>query len=140
MTQTATMQPGIDFAYEASGEVLCRNDKGLVFFLFAPKPLVGEAAPAPRQWKQVEATQEVAVRRETEPQAIAELTRSIPKASAATFVPVAATQEVEVRRVAPEPVAATPAPVVRGTGPLPNVPEPGKPAQKGWFNKLFSKA
>ena len=47
MTATATHPTAIDFNYEESGEVLCRNPKGLIFFLFAPVPAAPEAAPAP---------------------------------------------------------------------------------------------
>ena len=151
----ATLPTEIDFNYEGTGEILCRNLKGLTFFLFgepfSPKPSSSAAptCPAPA-WKQIDAMMEVEVRRESEPQTIAELTRTVPQASTqaqavtAHFVAVAATHEVEVRRIAPlEGPDASPsvqAPAIRGTGELPDVPLPGKPAPKGWFNKLFAKA
>jgi hypothetical protein len=147
MTATATHPTAIDFNYEESGEVLCRNPKGLIFFLFAPVPAAPEAAPAPapapRAWTPVPATQEVEVRRAAEPQPIAEATRVVPKA--ASFTPVAATMEVEVRRhaPAPEPEQVVPAPArpaARGTAPLANAPAAGQQPAKGWFNKLFAKA
>lgn len=130
---TATMT--IDFEYEATGQVMCRNPKGMTFFLYSepfgskPAPAAAPAEPAPA-WKQVDATVEATVRRATEPQAITEQVRAIPKAD---FTPVQATQEVEVRREVPA------APPVRGTGPLLDAPQPGKEASKGWFNRLFAK-
>ncbi|MDB5100280.1 MAG: hypothetical protein JWM80_4701 [Cyanobacteria bacterium RYN_339] len=139
MTVAALMPVVIDFAYEETGEVLCRNPKGLTFFLFAPKPVMAEVAPAPapRAWTPVASTMEVEVRRDSAPQPIVEMTRTIPQA--AGFTPVAATKEVEVRRHAAEQPEA-PRPAARGTGALPNLPEPGQQPTKGWFNKLFAKA
>jgi cell division protein FtsN len=147
----ATKPTEIDFCYEGNGEVLCRNPKGLTFFLFSPEPVSAKPSttaaptqPAPA-WKQVDAVMEVEVRRSTEAQPLSELTRAIQQVAAATFTVVEATHEVEVRRPLaaqplatpqPTPVAAAP----RGTGALSDTPLPGKQAPKGWFNKLFSKA
>lgn len=137
MSMTAMMVgPSINYDYRAGGEVLCKNPKGLVFFLRADAPVVRPAAPAPapRAWAPVEATREVEVKRHAEPQPIAEMTRTVPAAEPqATFRAVEATHEVEVRRAA-EPVAAA-----RGTAPLAEAPAPGKAAQGGWFGKLFGK-
>lgn len=146
---SAMLQSAIDYAYDTTGEVLCRNAKGLTFFLysepFSPKPTAAAtpASPAPA-WKQVEATVEVAVRRVAEPQSITEMTRVVPQTNS-NFTAVEATREVEVRRAtaAAAPAPVTPAPAAtaaRGTGPLPEVPEPGQQPQKGWFNKLFTRA
>jgi hypothetical protein len=137
----------IDFCYEGNGEVLCRNPKGLTFFLFASEPATAKPSPtaAPTQpapaWKQVDAVMEVDVRRETEPQSISELTRSFQQAAAATFVAVDATHEVTVRRVqaAELPAGQQGLTAARGTGALTNAPTAGQQAPKGWFNKLFSK-
>lgn len=136
MSMIAMVGTSINFDYRAGGEVLCKNPKGLVFFLRAEPPAARPASPppAPRSWQPVEATREVEVRRHAEPQPIAEATRTVPAAEpTATFKPVEATHEVEVRR------AAEPPAVARGTGPLPDVPAPGKAPQRGWFGKLFGK-
>ena len=133
MTMTAMVSTSINYDYRAGGEVLCKNPKGLIFFLRAEPPAPRPAAPppAPRSWTAVEATREVDVKRHAEPQSIAEATRTVPAAEpTATFKAVEATQEVEVRRAA-EPV--------RGTGMLPDAPAPGRAPEKGWFGKLFGK-
>ena len=121
------MSNAIAFDYRATGEVQCKNPKGLVFFLRPAAP-----PPAPRSWTPVEATKEVEVKRHAGPQTMAEVQRTVPQAAvaeplptpAATFKAVEATKEVAVNR---------------GTAPLTGAPEPGKPAQKGWFGKLFGK-
>lgn len=134
MSATATKTDCIAYDYRATGEVQCKNPKGLVFFLRADPPKASA-------WKTVEATREVEVKRHVEAQTVGEATRSVahaPESGAApgTFTSVAATHEVEVRR-APEPVAA-PAPA-RSTGPLTNAPAPGGQPAKGWFSKLLGK-
>ena len=133
MSMTAMMVgPSINYDYRAGGEVLCKNPKGLVFFLRAYAPVVRPAAPAPapRAWAPVEATREVEVKRHAEPQPITEVTRTVPAAEPqASFKAVEATHEVEVRREA----------AARGTAPLAEAPAPGKAAQGGWFGKLFGK-
>ena len=96
--------------------MLCRNQKGLIFFLQTepPTPKVeqprAETRPAPQAptWQPMEAV-EVEVRRATEPMPSAEATR---------------------REAAPAGAK---------TGPLPEAPMPGKQAEKGWFGKLFTK-
>jgi hypothetical protein len=137
MSVSAIVTGGINYDYRAGGEVLCRNPKGLVFFLRAEPPAARPASPppAPRSWSPVEATREVEVKRHVEPQPITEMARVVPAAepAPAAFTAVDATREVEVRR------AAEPQPVGRGTGPLPNVPSPGKAPERGWFGKLFGK-
>lgn len=136
MSTMAMMSYGINYDYRAGGEVLCKNPKGLVFFLRAEPPTARPAAPppAPRSWQAVEATREVEVRRHAEPQAITEMTRTVPAADlTGGFTAVEATHEVEVRRSAEAPVAP------RGTGALPDVPAPGKAPERGWFGKLFGK-
>ena len=113
---SATAELMIDYSYDKSGQVLCRNQKGLIFFLqtepLAPKAEQpkSESRPTPQAptWQPVAAV-EVEVRRAAEPMPIAEATR---------------------REAAPTPAK---------TGPLPEAPMPGKQAEKGWFGKLFSK-
>ncbi len=136
MSMTAMVGTSINFDYRAGGEVLCKNPKGLIFFLRAEPPSARPAAPppAPRSWQAVEATREVEVRRHAEPQSIAEATRTVSAAEPrASFTAVEATYEVEVRR------AAEPQPIARGTGPLSDAPAAGKAPERGWFGKLFSK-
>lgn len=134
----------IDFDYRATGEVLCKNPKGLVFFLRVAAPLPLQAQPqAPTAWQPVASTHEVEVKRHAEPQSMTDLQRSVRQAAVAeplptapAFTQVEASREVAVRR-APE--HAPQAAAVRGTAPLPDVPLPGKAPQKGWFGKLFNK-
>jgi hypothetical protein len=123
MSAIAELLPEIDYSYDKNGQVLCRNPKGLIFFLQAeppvqkaePKAEARPAAPAPAPtWQPIENVVEVEVRRATEPMPIAEATRRAEPAA-------------EVRSQAAK------------TGPLPEVPAPGKPAEKGWFGKLFAK-
>lgn len=123
MSAIAEILPEIDFSYDKNGQVLCRNPKGLIFFLQAeppvqkaePKSEARPAAPAPAPtWQPMESVVEVEVRRAAEPMPIAEATRRNEPAA-------------EVR------------PSAAKTGPLPQAPEPGKPAEKGWFGKLFAK-
>lgn len=136
MSMTAMVGTSINYDYRAGGEVLCKNPKGLIFFLRAEPPAARPAAPppAPRSWTPVEATREVEVKRHAEPQPIAEMTRTVPAAEpTAAFQAVEATHEVEVRR------AAEPQSIARGTGPLPAAPAPGQAPEKGWFGKLFGK-
>ncbi|MNS66572.1 hypothetical protein D3C72_997910 [compost metagenome] len=114
----------IDYSYDKTGEVQCRNAKGLIFFLQAEPPSIkGEAkaearpaTPAPT-WQPMESVVEVEVRRAAEPMPIAEATRRHVEAPAAA---------AEVRQPAK-------------TGPLSEAPAPGKQAEKGWFGKLFTK-
>jgi hypothetical protein len=119
MSAIADILPGIDYSYDKNGQVLCRNPKGLIFFLQAeppaPKaearPEARPQAPAPA-WQPIEAVVEVEVRRAAEPMPIAEATRR--------------TTEPEARPVAK-------------TAPLPEVSAAGKQPEKGWFGKLFAK-
>lgn len=127
MIQTAMRPIDIDYSYDRSGEVVCQNRAGLVFFLHAEPP----APKAAANWQPVEATKEVAVRRAQESAPIVEMSRPIPEARPA-WKPVEATHEVEVRRA-----DAPAAPAARGTGALPDVPLPGKQPERGWFGKLF---
>jgi hypothetical protein len=135
VTMPPMMTDVIAFDYRATGEVQCKNQKGMVFFLRPAAP-----PPAPKTWTAVEATKEAEIKRHAEPQSMTELQRSIPQAAvaeslpAASFKAVEATHEVEVRRA--EPAVA---PAARGTAPLPDVPAPGQAPQKGWFGKLFGK-
>lgn len=113
----------IDYSYDKTGQVLCRNQKGLIFFLqtepLAPKVEAprAESRPTPQTptWQPMEAV-EVEVRRAVEPQPIAEATRRVEAVSA----------EATVAKASPA-----------KTGPLPEAPAPGKAAEKGWFGKLF---
>lgn len=108
----------IDYSYDKTGQVLCRNQKGLIFFLQAeppaPKPEAARPTPQAPTWQPMAAV-EVEMHRSSEPMAISEATR---RPESAPEAPVA---------------KAAPA----KTGPLPEAPEPGKPAEKGWFGKLF---
>ena len=116
MSAMTDVMDGIDFAYEKNGQILCTNQKGLIFFLQAEppapihKPEARPAAPAPA-WQPMEAVVEVEVRRSNEPMPIHEATRSGP-------APVRGTTPLQ------EPVAAKAA---------------AAPTEKGWFGKLFAK-
>lgn len=130
MSAIAETLTDIDFSYDKSGQVLCRNPKGLIFFLQSEPPVTKAesksearpAAPAPAPtWQPIEAVVEVEVRRAAEPMPIAEATRR-----AVQMGPTQSEPAAEVRQAAK-------------TGPLPQAPEPGKPAEKGWFGKLFAK-
>lgn len=133
-TAMPPMADVIAFDYRATGEVQCKNPKGLVFFLRPAAP-----PPAPKTWQPVEATKEAEVKRHVEPQSMTEMQRTVPQAAvaeplpAAAFKAVEATKEVDVKRAEPAP------PPARGTAPLQGAPEAGKAAQKGWFGKLFGK-